>query len=102
MMATLIAFTKTEEFAQAVVQSTQAGFGGSGYSVEIFPDGGHRVLADMEIGNLYRSPGMIVRIPQLSGEEVSEADDEAGLSLLDVAKFYQDELAAQMIELAAI
>ena len=102
MMATLTAFTKTEEFAQAVVSSTQAGFGGGSYSVEIFPDGGHRVLDSAQIGNLYRSPGMIVRIPQLSGEEVAEADEEAGLSLLDVAKFYQEELAAQMIEGASI
>lgn len=101
MMAALEKFAQSDEFVDAVVSSTKAGWGGSGYSVEVFPDGHHRVLDNNQIGNLYRSPGMIVSIPQLSQEECAEADDEAGLSLHDVAKFYQDELASQMLDAAS-
>lgn len=100
-MAALQNFAKSEEFVDAVVKSTQAGWGGSGYSVEVFPDGRHRVLWNNQIGNKYHSPGMIVRIPQLSSEEVNETDDQAGISLRDVAKFYQDELAQHMLDAAS-
>jgi len=87
-------FAKSNEFVDAVVSSTQAGFGGSGYSTEFFPDGSHRVLANNQIGNLYKSAGEIVRVPQLSQEEVMEAIDD---DLRGVAEFYQDELAEQFL-----
>lgn len=98
IMATLQKFVQSPEFVDAVVSSTQAGFGGGGYSVEIFPDDTHRVLWNGQIGNRYESPGEIIRIPQLSESEVAEADEENGLSLRDVAAFYQDELAAQLLD----
>lgn len=78
-------FTGTEEFKQGVFSSTKAGWGGSGYSVELFPEGTWRVLWDNQIGNLYQSRGVILSLPQLpdsAGEESEweenwefEADD---------------------------
>ncbi len=85
-------FAKSGEFIDAVVSSTQAGFGGSGYSAEFFNDGSHRVLWDNQIGNLYKTAGEIVRIPQLSQEEVSEGED-----MREIAEFYHDELAEQFL-----
>lgn len=90
-------FVESSEFVDAVVSATQAGFGGSGYSVEFFDDGSHRLLWDGQIGNLYQSAGEIVPVPQLSQEEVNEADDDAGITLRDVAEFYRDELAEQFL-----
>jgi hypothetical protein len=89
-------FVKSEEFISAVVSSTKAGFGGSGYSVEFFPDGTHRVLWDNQIGNLYVSAGYIVGIPQLSEEQLSEVDDDNTIE--DVAEFYRSELAEMMAD----
>ena len=66
---TLNAFIDSNEFEQAVMDSTTAGFGGSGYSVELFEDGTWRVLWDNMIGNLYDSPGIILSIPQLGEDE---------------------------------
>jgi hypothetical protein len=62
------------EIEEAIEKSTQAGFGGSGYSVELFADGTHRVLWDNQIGNRYNSPGLIVGIPKLEDDEMG--DDE--------------------------
>lgn len=90
-------FVESSEFVDAVVSATQAGFGGSGYSVEFFNDGSHRLLWDGQIGNLYKSAGEIVAVPQLNQEEVNEADEDNGISLRDVAEFYRDELAEQFL-----
>lgn len=90
-------FAQSEEFVDAVVSATQAGFGGSGYSAEFFEDGSHRVLWDGQIGNLYESAGEIIPVPQLSQEEVMEADEENGITLHDVAEFYRDELAERFL-----
>lgn len=90
-------FVKSDEFIDAVIKSTQAGWGGSGYSAEFFEDGSHRVLWDGQIGNLYQSAGEIVGIPQLTESQVSEADEDAGEGLAEVAKFYRDELAADFL-----
>jgi len=87
-------FVKSSEFIDAVVSSTQAGFGGSGYSVEFFNDGSHRLLWDNQIGNKYHSAGEIVSVPQLSQEQVSEANDD---DLAEVVEFYRDELAEQFL-----
>lgn len=70
-------------FEQAVKDSTQAGLGGSGYSVELFEDGTFRVLWNNQIGNLYQSPGVILGIPQFDQETVNdmaEYGDDADLS----------------------
>lgn len=90
-------FVQSEEFVDAVVRSTQAGFGGSGYSVEFFEDGSHRLLWDNQIGNLYQSPGEIVSVPQLTEEQVAECDEEAGEGMEEVVKFYRDELAEEFL-----
>lgn len=61
----------SEAFEKSVDQSTQAGWGGSGYSVELLSDS-YRVLWDNQIGNQYDSPGLILGIPQLGDEEWDE------------------------------
>jgi len=65
-------------FEQAVRDSTSAGFGGSGYSVELFEDGTFRVLWENQIGNLYRSPGLILGVPQLDQEAVNDMQEYGG------------------------
>ena len=60
---------------QAILSSTKASWGGSGYSVELFPDGTYRVLWDNQIGNLYHSRGIIVAIPPLASDEYSQEDE---------------------------
>lgn len=62
----------SQETEAAIISSTKASWGGSGYSVELFPDGHYRVLWDGQIGNLYESPGLIVEIPPLGEEEYDE------------------------------
>lgn len=95
------AFVASDEFIGAVVSSTNAGFGGSGYSVEFFPDGHWRVLWDNQIGNLYVSPGVILGIPQLSESQLEEVDDENGESMEDVIGFYRDDFLANMLDAAS-
>ena len=90
-------FVESSEFIEAVMKSTQAGFGGSGYSAEFFNDGSHRVLWNNQIGNRYESAGEIVPVPQLSESECAEADEDDGLTLNDVAEFYRDELAERFL-----
>lgn len=58
----------------AIEKSTKAGYGGSGYSVELFTDGTYRVLWDGQIGNRYESTGIIVGIPKLNDDDMG--DDE--------------------------
>lgn len=61
-----------DHIEEAIEKSTQAGFSGSGYSVELFADGTHRVLWNNQIGNRYKSPGLIVDIPQLTDDEMGD------------------------------
>jgi hypothetical protein len=63
-----------EEIEIAIDKSTQASFGGSGYSVELFTDGTYRLLWNNNIGNLYDSPGIIVPVPVLSDDDISNDD----------------------------
>lgn len=96
--STLEAFISSADgktFESAVESSTVAGFGGSGYSVELFADGTFRVLWDNEIGNLYQSPGIILAIPQFDQDvvnDMNEYGDDADLS------FALEEIAAQMFD----
>lgn len=92
---TLAAFIDSAEFEQAVKDSTVAGFGGSGYSVELFEDGTWRVLWDNQIGNLYISDGVILGIPQFDQETINDWDeygDDCDLS------FAIDESAEELRE----
>lgn len=74
----------SESFQSAVDSSTKASWGGSGYSVELFDDGTYRVLWDNQIGNLYSSPGLILSIPALDGED--EWDEDPDLRFYDNAE----------------
>lgn len=82
-------FVNSPEFAKAIEKSTQAGFGGSGYSVELFPDGTHRVLWDNQIGNRYESPGVIVKVPRVPQDECED--------LPESASFYAGEWAEEFL-----
>lgn len=76
-------FINSTDFEQAVKDSTTAGFSGSGYSVELFEDGTYRVLWNNQIGNLYRSLGLILGVPEFDQDTVndmSEYGDDADLS----------------------
>lgn len=64
----------SEAIEDAIESSTKASWGGSGYSVELFANGTYRVLWDNQIGNLYDSPGAIIKIPPCSDEEWGESD----------------------------
>lgn len=75
---TLEHFIASNEFETAVKSSTTAGFGGSGYSVELFEDGTWRVLWDNQIGNLYVSPGVILGIPQFDQDTVNDMEQYGG------------------------
>ena len=89
----LNAFIESDKFEAAVMSSTTAGFGGSGYSVELFEDGTFRVLWNNEIGNLYRSPGVILGIPQYQQDvidDINEYGNDADLS------FALDEIKAEL------
>lgn len=96
--ATLEAFISSNEFEGAVKSSTIAGFGGSGYSVELFEDGAWRVLWDNQIGNLYVSPGVILGIPQFDQDTINdmqEYGDDCDLSfaLDEAAESLREKLA---------
>ncbi len=82
----LEAFIASDDFLPAITDSTTAGFGGSGYSVELFPDGTWRVLGNNQIGNRYQSAGLILPLPawkdedwaewEAAGQEPEDYDDE--------------------------
>lgn len=70
----LESFIASPDFKDGVISSTKAGFGGSGYSVELFEDGSHRVLWNNQIGNLYQTPGVILSLPQIDPENLEEIE----------------------------
>jgi hypothetical protein len=98
---TLEALIDSDEFESAVQSSTTAGFGGSGYSVELFEDGTWRVLWDNQIGNLYSSSGIILGVPQFDQDTVNdmqEYGDDADLSfaLGECAEGLREKLAEKL------
>lgn len=58
------------EFESAVDRATQASWGGNSVFVELFPDGIYRVLNS--VGNLYDSPGLLLKVPALRDDEWDE------------------------------
>lgn len=78
LKAALESFIQSPDFPEGVVKSTKAGWGGSGYSVELFEDGSHRILWDNEIGNRYETPGVILSLPQLSCDDMNDFKDQGG------------------------
>lgn len=98
----LNAFLDSPDFVSGIVASTYyAGFGGSGYSVELFPDGHFRVLWDNQIGNKYDSPGVILGIPALSEKEYDDLMDIVNTdhtpyrTLQEEQQWLRDELSTQ-------
>lgn len=96
MHPALETFLASDEFAEAIIKSTKAGFGGSGYSVELFPDGTSRVLWDNQIGNKYESPGVILSIPQLNDEDYQELVQVAGSD--DTAILAKEFFASDLLD----
>lgn len=72
-------FLKEEgAFTEAIISSTNAGFAVSGYGVELYPDGTHRVLWTKQVGNLYEPTGVILNVPRLSDEDYCDLCKIAG------------------------
>lgn len=98
---TLNAFIDSDEFEDAVKRSTTAGFGRSGYSVELFNGGTWRVLWDNQIGNGYVSDGIILGIPQFDDKVVDDMNtygDDCDLSfaLDEAAESLREKLAYKL------
>jgi hypothetical protein len=70
---TLEKFLASNDFADALIKATRTSWGGSGFSVELFPNGTWRVLWNNEIGNLYDTPGVILKLPTLDDDDYQEA-----------------------------
>lgn len=79
-----------------IISATKAGFGGSGYSIELFPDGHYRTLWNNNIGNLYDTPGVIIGIPQLGDDEWD--DDDPSNSFFDNALEQLDSEVEEIIQ----
>lgn len=75
---------------EAIDSSTTASDNGSGYSVELFNDGTFRVLWDNNIGNLYKSAGIIISIPALSEDERDVLDDDG--EVIEGTAFYDNAI----------
>lgn len=98
---TLEQFIDSADFEEGVTSSTTAGFGGSGYSVELFEDGTWRVLWDNQIGNLYTSPGIILGIPQFDQETVNDMNEygenvDLSFALDECAEAMRESLAEKL------
>lgn len=68
-------YLKSDAFKDGIIASARASWGGSGYSVELLPDGTWRNLWNNSIGNLYESPGVILRLPTLDTDDMREYVD---------------------------
>jgi len=77
-----------EDFENAVDMATKAYWSGSGYSVELFPDGHYRVLWNSNIGNRYDTPGVILGIRPLGDDEW---DNDKDCRFYDNAEDYMRE-----------
>ena len=80
----------TEAVESAIWKATEAGFGGSGYSLELFGNGTHRILRNDSIGKLYTSPGIVIGISRIDNDEYDF--DNAIKSLRDKFDEYLSEL----------
>jgi uncharacterized protein YndB with AHSA1/START domain len=82
-------------FQTAVDDSTKASWGGSGYSVELFPDGSYRTLWDNHIGNRYDSPGIVLKVPPFDDEEW---DEDISLSYYGTVEEVLHKTFAEVLE----
>lgn len=62
----------TDAMESAILKSTKT----NGCSLELFEDATHRILCDGEIGNSYKSPGIIISIPKLDGDDYDEENGQ--------------------------
>ena len=62
-------FINSSDLEEGIDLSTDASYAGAWYSVELFEGGHYRILYSEDIENLYDSPGMILPLPTLSGDE---------------------------------
>lgn len=69
-------FATSDEFEGSIIDSTKAGWGGSSYSVELFPDGHYQICWTQQIGNRYASPGIILVIPKCTNDEIADDNDD--------------------------
>lgn len=76
-------FVKSADLKKALDSSTKASWGGEYYVVELFDSGTYRVLWSEQIGDVYDSEGMILRIPALTDEEW---DDDPSIRFYENAK----------------
>ena len=88
-----------QDFEDAVVSSTTASWGGSGFSVELFEDGSYRVLWTESIGNRYDSAGLILAVPELGDDEW---DGEEGEHYFDNAREYMYGIFENAMEVYGI
>lgn len=80
MKEMLESYLASPDFEAGVVASTKASWGGSGYSVELHPDGSWSNLWDNQIGNLYVSDGAILSLPSLNCDAYQECVVDGGMS----------------------
>lgn len=97
---TLDQYLESSDFREGVISNTKASWGGSGYTVELFPDGNWRNLWNNEIGNLYESPGVLLKLPVLDTEDMTEYIDGGASTEEDFLKEAfeneQEELKADL------
>ena len=102
LSTTLEKFLESDDFKSGVISSTKASWGGSDYKVELLPDGTWRVLWANQIGNLYQSPGVILHLPALDTDEMTDYVDGGSGSEDDFLSeaFYlvEEEFKANMRE----
>ncbi len=97
--ATLEKFLESDDFKKGLIASTRASWGGSGYSVELFPDGHWNVLWNNQIGNLYTSPGVIISLPSFDDSDY-QAMVNAEENPIDEEEFFRLCFDAESEELA--
>jgi len=72
LMKVLENYLKSDDFKAGVIASTRASWNGSGYSVELLYDGTWANIWNNSIGNLYDSPGVLLRIPTFTDDGTYE------------------------------
>lgn len=98
LSSTLEAFLASPDLKSGVISSTKASWAGSGYSVELFPDGTWQVLRNNQIGNLYVSPGEILKLPALDTTDLPEYEGDDGDFLAEGFYIEEEEIKAGLRE----
>jgi len=98
LTSTLEQFMASNDFKAGVISSTKAGWKGDWYSVEILEDGTWNVEWNIHIGNKYEPEGVILRLPTIEDDDVSEASTptEVDTILSEAFDFESRELAEEL------